>query len=178
MKIFDVPAQEYVTMVHDAVCGAKLAIYAQGFELLRAASGAMGWNLALDQIARIWRAGCIIRGRMLDGIYRALWQEAALPNLMKSAALAKEFVRSEQSWRNVVCDAVMAAEPAPSLSTALTYYDTLRKERLESAALIQGLRDYFGSHGFELIGLPGQMFTLTWHAEKRELKPHGAPKHS
>lgn len=40
--------------------------YAQGFSELRAASKEFGWDLPFGDIAKIWRAGCIIRARFLQ----------------------------------------------------------------------------------------------------------------
>ena len=40
--------------------------------------------------------------------------------------------------------------PIPGFSSALSYYDALRTERLP-AALTQGLRDFFGAHTYGRI---------------------------
>ena len=55
-----------------ALLAGKIACYAQGFGLLAAASEEFGWSLPLAGIARVWRAGCIIRSAMLDDMAQAL----------------------------------------------------------------------------------------------------------
>ena len=55
-----------------ALLAGKIACYAQGFGVLAAASREFGWSLPLDGIARVWRAGCIIRSAMLDDMAQAL----------------------------------------------------------------------------------------------------------
>ena len=48
--------------------------YAQGMHLLYKASEKYGYKLELDQIAKIWRGGCIIRSSFLEDIYSAFHQ--------------------------------------------------------------------------------------------------------
>ena len=54
-----------------ALLAGKIAAYAQGFAVMAAASKEFGWNLPLPTIAKIWRAGCIIRSQFLDDIAAA-----------------------------------------------------------------------------------------------------------
>ncbi len=161
--------------LHDALYAAKIAVYAQGFQLMREASRRFGWHLALDQIALIWRGGCIIRGRLLESIYRVLWRDPEIPNLLCSSAVASEIAEYEANWLESVIYAVKAGIPAPCLSSALSYYDMVTACRLPSAAMVQGLRDYFGSHGFELVDRPGEKFTLEWHDASRALRVLSKP---
>lgn len=56
--------------------------YAQGFAQLRAASEEYGWDLPFGEIAKIWRAGCIIRAQFLQKITDAYEKNPALENLL------------------------------------------------------------------------------------------------
>src|SRR3989454_2700238 len=58
----------FVDSIRDALYASKIVSYAQGMELLRAASKDYDWNLALSDIPTIWRGGCIIRARFLNRI--------------------------------------------------------------------------------------------------------------
>ena len=70
------------------------------------------------------------------------------------------------SWRRVVAQAATAGIPAPAFSSSLAYYDGLRRDRLP-AALIQGLRDYFGAHTYRRTDRGG-VFHTDWAADRHE----------
>ena len=76
---------------------------------------------------------------------------------------AKEVTEAQDAWRDVVATAVTSGIPVPGFSAALAYYDALRAERLP-AALVQGLRDYFGAHTYERVDRPGSFHT-DWHKQ-------------
>jgi 6-phosphogluconate dehydrogenase len=137
----------------DALLGAKIAAYAQGFAVLAAARDHYGWALDLPTVARVWQGGCIIRARLLGEIESAV-SDPALPNLLRAPALAEMSARRWESWRSVVGDAIMFAIPVPALSSALAYIDAYHSPRLW-ADVIQAQRDFFGAHGFQRIDKPG-----------------------
>ncbi|MCB0196106.1 MAG: NADP-dependent phosphogluconate dehydrogenase, partial [Anaerolineae bacterium] len=58
--------QQLINAVRSALYASKICSYAQGMALLKTASEEYGYNLDLGEIARIWRAGCIIRAELLD----------------------------------------------------------------------------------------------------------------
>ena len=55
----------------------------------------------------------------------------------------------------------------PGFAAALSYYDTVRRERLP-ASLVQGLRDLFGAHTYQRIDREGSFHTL-WSADRTEV---------
>jgi 6-phosphogluconate dehydrogenase len=65
-----------------ALYASKVTSYAQGFALLKSASTEYSFGFNHADIARIWRAGCIIRAAMLDEIAGAFNEEPKLSNLM------------------------------------------------------------------------------------------------
>ena len=123
--------------------------------------------LDLGRIAVIWRGGCIIRAAFLDRIRAAYQANPALPTLLTDADFAKEIEQAQDAWRNVVATAVRLGIPVPGFSAALAYYDALRAERLP-AALIQGLRDYFGAHTYRRTDRDGVFHTL-WAQDRSEV---------
>ena len=145
-----------------ALFGAKIISYAQGFGLLRAASNAFGWNLKFGEIARIWRSGCIIRSAFLDDIADAFREKPALENLLFDPYFNKIVTNSQTGLRNVISASVMTGIAMPSFTSALNYYDGLR--RAESPAnLLQAQRDYFGAHMYERTDRPrGEWFHTNW----------------
>lgn len=57
---------EFVEKVRRALYLGKIVSYAQGFSQLRAASDENNWDLNYGEIAKIFRAGCIIRAQFLQ----------------------------------------------------------------------------------------------------------------
>lgn len=132
----------------------KIAAYAQGFAVLAAASEAYRWQLPLDTIARIWRAGCIIRSVMLDTIATAFAVDPMPVNLMLAPSFAAAIRESDGALRKLVSSAITAGLPVPALAASLGYIDQYRQQR-GTANLIQAQRDFFGAHGFARIDASG-----------------------
>ena len=137
-----------------ALFAGKIAAYAQGFAVLEAASREFSWNLPMATIARIWRAGCIIRSQFLDTIATAFEKDKGLSNLL----LAPDFVTMMQNatpaLRHIVARGAQEGLPLPALSSALAYFDSYRQQR-GTANLIQAQRDFFGAHGFKRLDAEG-----------------------
>ena len=151
--------------VRAALWSSKVVAYAQGLDQIRAASAAYGWDVDVAEVARIWRGGCIIRARLLERI-RQEYAAQRLPTLLAAPSVAEELNRSQDPWRRVVTTAVGLGVPVPGFSAALAYYDTVRAERLP-AALVQGLRDFFGAHTYRRIDAEGSFHT-DWSADRTE----------
>ena len=146
---FELPAGVALeTELELALFAAKIAAYAQGFAVLSSASREYGWSLPMPTIARIWRAGCIIRSQFLDAITQAFTANPEAANLIVTPAFSAMVRESLPSLRRVVAAAVTAGLPVPALASALSYFDSYRQAR-GTANLIQAQRDFFGAHGFE-----------------------------
>jgi 6-phosphogluconate dehydrogenase len=137
-----------------ALFAGKIAAYAQGFAVMDGASKEFGWGLPLATIARIWRAGCIIRSQFLGTIAAAFGDSATAPNLLMAPAFIEMMKEAHPSLRRVVARAAEAGLPMPALSSALAYFDGYRQGR-GTSNLIQAQRDFFGAHGFERIDSEG-----------------------
>ena len=127
----------------------KILCYAQGFALLTDASAEFGWSLPLPDIAKVWRAGCIIRSSMLNDMAAALAQDPSR-NLMLAPFFADHLQRSHGALRKLVAQAAMNGLPVPALAAGLAWFDMMRTGR-STANMIQAQRDFFGAHGFERI---------------------------
>lgn len=150
--------QAMINQVKDALYFATIGAYAQGMHLLKVASDTYGYNLKLDDVARIWRGGCIIRATLLGDITNAYKKNPALANLLVDPALAAVVTERQDSTRKVLGYAIAAGIPVPALSNALAYFDAYRTERLPSN-LIQAQRDNFGAHTYERIDIEGVYHT-------------------
>ncbi|ROZ61852.1 NADP-dependent phosphogluconate dehydrogenase [Kocuria soli] len=160
--------EAFIEDVRRALYCSKLVAYAQGLDMLRTASEEHGWDLKLDVIASLWRAGCIIRAELLQDIMAAYKDGASPRNLLFAPAFRDVIEEYLPSWRRVVVEATERGIPAPVFSSSLAYYDGLRRPRL-NAALTQGLRDYFGAHTYGRIDAEGTFHTL-WSGDRSEVQ--------
>ncbi|MBB5752726.1 NADP-dependent phosphogluconate dehydrogenase [Prosthecomicrobium pneumaticum] len=137
-----------------ALIGGKILAYAQGFSVLNAASAEHKWNLPLAEVARIWRAGCIIRSAFLDRIAAAYDRTADLETILLDPGLSDLMADCLPAMRKVVGEAALEGRPLPALSAGLAYLHALAQART-TADLTQAQRDIFGAHGFERTDKPG-----------------------
>jgi len=139
------------------LCGTVIA-YAQGLATIAAAANERGWAVDLAAVAGVWRAGCIIRARLLDDVMHAFEGPEPPANLLLAPYFGALVAEQQGGWRRIVADAVRAGVPVPGLSSALAYYDGYRSARL-GANLIQAQRDCFGAHSYERTDRPGSFHT-------------------
>ncbi|SMC23848.1 6-phosphogluconate dehydrogenase [Andreprevotia lacus DSM 23236] len=150
----------FIEKVRRALYLSKIASYAQGFAQMRAQSEESNWNLHYGEIAKIFRAGCIIRSRFLQNITDAYAKNPALSNLLLDPYFAGVANEYQAALRDVVATAVQAGIPLPTFGSAIAYFDSYRAARLP-ANLIQAQRDYFGAHTFERTDKEG-IFHAQW----------------
>ncbi|WLV24577.1 decarboxylating NADP(+)-dependent phosphogluconate dehydrogenase [Aciduricibacillus chroicocephali] len=150
----------WIEYVRQALYMGKICAYAQGFTQYKATSELHNWNLPLKEIALIFRGGCIIRAQFLNTISAIYEENPNLDNLLIAPYFAEKTREYQKGLREVVCEAVQTGIPFPSLSTALTYYDSYRTAN-SSASLLQAQRDYFGAHTYERNDREG-VFHTDW----------------
>ncbi len=155
--------------IRAALYASKVVAYAQGFDIIVAGAKEYGWDIDKGAVARIWRAGCIIRARFLNRIVEAYERDAGLPTLLADEYFAGVVADGEAAWRRVVSTAALSGVPAPGFSSALAYYDALSSDRLP-AALIQGQRDFFGAHTYQRVDRPGTFHTLWGEPGRPEIE--------
>ena len=158
-----VDKKEAIEMIRKALYFSKLMSYAQGFEQLRFASEKYDWKLQYGDLAKIWRAGCIIRARFLQNITDAYNKKPDLQNLLRDDYFLNIAKNYQESVRDLVGVAVKAGVPVPGLSAAISYYDSYRSAVLP-ANLTQAQRDYFGAHTYERTDRDG-IYHYSWYTE-------------
>jgi 6-phosphogluconate dehydrogenase len=157
-----------ISQLHDAMYCAKICAYAQGFQLMKLAANEHGWSLDFAGIAKIWRAGCIIRAAFLQSITNAYQRDEDLDNLLLDEFFVNELNIRQINWRKALCYATMQGVPVGALSSSLAYYDSVRSETLP-ANLLQGQRDFFGAHTFERNDKPaGENYHVEWSTKDRQ----------
>ena len=166
-KLTATQQEEFADQVEQALYASKLVSYAQGWHMIDVGSREYDWNIDLGGTAVIWRGGCIIRAKFLDRIRAAYQANPELPTLLADEEFGKDLAAAQDAWREVIATAVRLGIPVPGFSAALSYYDALRAERLP-AALVQGLRDFFGAHTYRRTDRDGVFHTL-WAQDRSEV---------
>src|SRR5881396_3782274 len=181
-KKFSGDRKQIVEAVRKALYASKIVSYAQGMELLGAASKQYKWNLNFGDIATIWRGGCIIRAKFLNCIVDAYKRDPALHNLLLDSYFTDIIKNTQDNWRIAVATAVEYGVAVPAFSASLAYFDSYRSARLPSN-LLQAQRDFFGAHTYERVDKPG-VFHTEWiesdhKPEQKSAQPkESAPRHA
>ncbi|MGF1758873.1 NADP-dependent phosphogluconate dehydrogenase [Photobacterium sagamiensis] len=156
-----------IEQLHDALYCAKLCAYAQGFELMKTTARQQHWQLDFANIAKIWRAGCIIRAIFLQSITDAYTAQPELNNLLLDSKFSHELELRQLNWRKAAANASLLGVSCPGINSALNYFDAMCSETLP-ANLLQAQRDYFGSHTYSRIDQPEEeKFHFTWNQSPR-----------
>jgi 6-phosphogluconate dehydrogenase len=176
-KEFTGDRKQLIEAVRQALYASKIVSYAQGMELLGAASHQYNWNLNFGDIATIWRGGCIIRAKFLNRIVEAYNRDPALHNLMLDSYFRDIIANTQDNWRVAVSNAVEHGVAVPAFSASLGYFDSYRSARLPSN-LLQAQRDFFGAHTYERVDKPGVFHTEWLESDRKpEQKPAEAKEH-
>ena len=159
-----------VSPIADALYASRIASFAQGMDLIGAASREYGWSVDRAEVARVWTGGCIIRSRLLDPVRRAFLERPDLPNLLLDSEIGSRFERAQAGLRRALGEAQRRGLPAPCMSASLAYGDAYRTARLPQS-LTQAQRDYFGGHTYRRIDAPDSPVHTDWAERAR-----GAPE--
>lgn len=154
----EVSEKSFVDAVQQALYASKIVSYAQGFVQLEAAAQESGWDLKYGEIAMLWRGGCIIRAAFLERIKEAFDRDPKLENLLLDDYFRSAVENAQVAWRSVVVKAIELGIAVPCFTTALSYYDGYRSQRLP-ANLLQAQRDYFGAHTYQRLDREGTFHT-------------------
>ncbi|WP_054953164.1 NADP-dependent phosphogluconate dehydrogenase [Flaviflexus massiliensis] len=166
IKVVD--REGFIEQVRQALYASKIVAYSQGFDLIQAGNDEYGWDIKKGDLAKIWRAGCIIRAVFLGDITEAYENNPDLPLLMADEKFASKINACVPAWREIVGLGVASGIPIPAFSSSLSYFDGVRADRLP-AALIQGQRDFFGSHTYKRIDMEGTFHT-EWSGDRSETR--------
>ncbi len=162
-NVFKGDRQQLILAAENALYASKITSYAQGMGMLKQASAEYDYHLRYGEIAKIWRAGCIIRAELLADIMAAYDRTPELENLLLDEFFKEALESKQADLRFIVKTAVDLGIPVPALSASLAYFDAYRSERLP-ANLTQAQRDYFGAHTYRRIDREG-IFHTHWIEE-------------
>jgi len=142
--------KEFVAKVHNALYAANLSSYAQGLSLIEAGSKKWNYGINLSNVAKDWRAGCIIRApTLLHAISEAYKDKKKQPeNLILHKPFIKVLGKGLEDLAAVTSVARNAGTPVPVLDAAYNYLKQLSSNVLVSASVMALQRDYFGAHQY------------------------------
>ncbi len=141
----------------------KVLAHCQGFDMMLDASKRYQWNLKLEDIAAIFRAGCIIQSKFLHEIKETYQNEGEEKSLIEHSNILEKVKMNLQSLRVVVSQGILRGVALPTMMTSLSFIDQLRSSSL-GANLLQAQRDYFGAHQVERIDREGRIH-YDWESE-------------
>jgi 6-phosphogluconate dehydrogenase len=133
--------------MEEALVATMIVSLCQGLHLYAAAADEHGWKPDLPDVLRVWRAGSILRMRLLDEIAGRLEGCPGTSDPLSVGDIAGDVTAMLPAWRRTVGAAVAAGFPAPVLATSLAYVEALGSGTLPTA-MVQAQRDRFGAHGF------------------------------
>ncbi|MCS5491043.1 NADP-dependent phosphogluconate dehydrogenase [Algoriphagus limi] len=152
--------EELISLSEQALYFAFIISYTQGLHQLAVASKEYGYELNLSQIAKIWRAGCIIRAGLLADIAEAFEAKPELENLLLAPGFVEKVQGTLDAVRKTAQLAIAGGIAMPGLLTTISYFDAFSSGRLP-LNLIQAQRDHFGSHTYERTDREG-IFHTEW----------------
>lgn len=156
------PADKLLAELEDTLAFSFVIAYTQGLNMLAKASDELGMQIPLPSVIQVWKAGCIIRSKLLGNFTNAYAKNPQLSNLLLDSEIAELMKTREESIRSIIAKAVGAKVAMPSIMSALAYFDTFCSERMPTN-LIQAQRDLFGAHTYQRIDKPG-VFHTEWHS--------------
>jgi len=129
-------AGHFVKMVHNGIEYGLMQAYAEGFHVLEAKRQ---FDLDLDQVARIWQHGSVVRSWLLDLTADVL---DANPSLHGIAP----YVADSGEGRWTVVEAVDLDVPAPVMTLGLQARLRSRDRNSYADRLLSAMRNRFGGH--------------------------------
>lgn len=153
----------FVFKASDVALFGMIIAHAQGFHLMARETREFGWGTDLAEVCRVWRNGSILEADLLDDIRRAFVTDPGIEHLLENKEIVAQLGSCCAEVRSFVGAAVKCGVAVPVLSSMLAYFDGITEEN-SPANLIQGMRDYFGAHGFQRTDKKGD-FTENWQIE-------------
>ncbi|CAI8178823.1 MAG: 6-phosphogluconate dehydrogenase, decarboxylating [Flavobacteriaceae bacterium] len=155
----DVPLKLEVDQLRAVFRFTRTVNHYQHFRLVEEMSEKAGWNIDLQKLCSLWSAGCIIKSKLL--VQLSPFLENHLSPFFDPQYL-NQLNSDRSSVATFIAETANTEIPLPCISAAHTYYKQMI-QRKSSANIIQAQRDFFGTHGFQIIGgNPGDLHHYPW----------------
>jgi 6-phosphogluconate dehydrogenase len=126
----------FVKMVHNGIEYGLMQAYAEGFDLLHSSE----YGLKMEQIAKLWSQGSVIRSWLLELAARAFEQDG------NDLGSLEGYVDDSGEGRWTLDAGIAHDTPMPTLAAALFARFSSRGAGNYSARLVAALRNQFGGH--------------------------------
>lgn len=150
--------KKFIPVAKNALFGALLVTYAQGYHLISAAGKTEQWSIDLGELSRIWQGGCIIRADMLRLFHNIYSKQKESHHLFTIPHIQSHLATNLPALRGVILTATAAHVPTPALAASYAYTVSMSAHHLP-ANFIQGLRDFFGAHTYQRTDRDGTFHT-------------------
>ncbi|MGD8868434.1 MAG: decarboxylating 6-phosphogluconate dehydrogenase [Gemmatimonadales bacterium] len=131
-----VGAGHFVKMVHNGIEYGVMQAYAEGFDLLRSVGR---YDIAVDDVAEVWRRGSVVASWLLDLTAAALLKDPELGSF-------SGYVQDSGEGRWTILTAVEEGVPADVLSASLYARFRSRQEHTFAEKILSAMRHGFGGH--------------------------------
>jgi 6-phosphogluconate dehydrogenase len=131
----------YVKMVHNGIEYALMQGYAEGFELLYKSE----YGLDVEQIAKVWGQGSVIRSWLLELAARAFEADG------RDLHALEGYVEDSGEGRWTLDSGIDHDVPMPALAAALFTRFSSRGNGDYTARLLAALRNQFGGHAVKAV---------------------------
>jgi 6-phosphogluconate dehydrogenase len=142
---------DFLVDLHQAVYASVLACFIQGLDLLVRKSERENWQLNLEEILRIWRAGCIIKSDYITDLFERHYAQLPGRHPLAGPEISVEAKRNLPALKRVVLRAIEADAHIPALGSSLDYFKYSGSLDLPTN-FVEAQLDAFGAHGYELKG--------------------------
>lgn len=154
------PDSPEIEKLYTATCIAIVACYAQMFQCLRELDKVYGFGLNLPKTIATFRAGCILKGYLLQPMTQAFEKNPDLPNLL--CAFPELVNGGIKDYREIIAYFTQNTSVAiPVLQSSLVYINAMFQPVLRYGQMVSLQRDVFGRHGFERVDKDGS-FSHEW----------------
>jgi 6-phosphogluconate dehydrogenase len=135
-------AGHFVKMVHNGIEYGMMQAYGEGFELLHASE----FGMDLQQVAKVWNNGSVVRSWLLELAERAFEQEGT------DLVGIKGYVADSGEGRWTILEAISHDVPATLLAHSLFARFTSRQDDSYAMKIAAALRNQFGGHALKTEG--------------------------
>lgn len=132
-----------------AVYVAVLICFVQGLDLLSQTSERQGWGIDLQQVVRIWRAGCIIKSDYVTDLFERHYAKLPSQYPLFGEEISCDVKRCWPSLKRVVVEGLQADAHLPCLGATLEYLKYSASANLPTS-FMEAQLDAFGAHGYDL----------------------------
>lgn len=158
-QIIEEPLETWLQKIKEAYSLSRIINHETGFRLMKMVSDTKEWGLNLNEIARIWTNGCIIRSGLMENISINYSEQK---DFFEMQGIKESVIIKRKSLAELVGLGLGNGFSMPVMSAGINYL-LGRITAESSASVIQAQRDYFGAHTYQRKDdLSGKFYHTKW----------------